>query len=96
MVGSGSPLKAGAPRRWEKSHCQPSCSSPALMSGLSQPGDNRHGLAASRERGDSRERRCGTAGAGSDTRPGGREQVRISSTTTGGLWAAAGTSLVSH
>lgn len=46
--------------------------------------------------GDSRQRRCGTAGAGSDIQPGGREQVRISSTTTGGLWAAASTSLVSH
>lgn len=46
----GGRLESRNPRALGKSLCQPSCNSPALMSGSSQPGDSRHGLPDSRER----------------------------------------------
>lgn len=84
MAGSDSPPKAAAPQALGKCLCQPSCSSPAPKERLSGAWGQRAGPAC--PAGSGRGRRCGTAGAGSDTRPGGREQVRNKRQSHGGAF----------
>lgn len=75
-------LEMKPPRLWGKSPaslCQRSCGAPALMS--CQPRDSGRSPCDSGEL-------ARQAGTDKDPGPAGREQVRISSRTTGGLWAA--------